>query len=133
MKELQQPYKNGMRWEYRNCVDCGKKFIAKNPRSVRCLDCRDIYHKEQVRIYNINLAKERKKAPWIKEARKKLEKKIDVIDEYNPNICDRIESCVYGGWMGMTRICDFLKKTGHKRPCKAGECVMYKRKGKDDE
>lgn len=132
MKELQQPYKNGMRWEYRTCVDCGKKFIAKNPRSVRCLDCRLVYHREQVRIYNQLLAQERK-APWIKKEQKKPEKEKQVMDDYDPNICDRIESCVYSGWMGTTQICDFLKKTGHKRPCKAGECVMYKRKGNEDE
>ena len=60
------------------------------------------------------------------EAKKYKEEPAD--EEYNPNICNRIKTCVYGGKMGAEHICDYLMKTGCRRPCLAGECVMYKRK-----
>lgn len=114
MEEI-QTYK-GFRWEKRKCVDCGKEFICKNPRSVRCLDCREVYHKEQVRQY--------------KQKEKEAELKTTTDDL---NICKKIKSCYYGGYMGAEHICDYLGKTGVRRPCKAGECYFYKRKGRKNE
>ena len=128
----QQTCKTGYRWEIKKCIDCGKEFVCKNARSVRCIDCRVIYNKEMMRQYKLQIKEdaEKKKAemPVVKEEKPKpvKAKPKKVVD--NSNICKKIKSCYYGGKMGAEHICDFLSKTGSRRPCKAGECYFYKRK-----
>lgn len=109
--EEKQTRKTGFR-ENRKCVDCGKEFIAKNPRSVRCHECRIVYHREHQREYE----------------QKKRELTAKTSDDLN--ICKKIKSCYYGGKMGAEHTCDYLAITGTRRPCKAGECYFYKKKGK---
>lgn len=82
------------RWVKKKCVDCGKEFIATEPKSVRCFDCRLVYNED------------------------------------NPDICKKAKTCYYGGDIYSFTFCDYLTITGVRRPCKAGECVMYKRKEK---
>ena len=132
MKVVQE-CKTGFRWEIRRCIDCGEVFIAKNARSVRCLDCRSKYHKEVMRQYRLQekAAGKKAKAEVKKEPKPVKEEPKNVIDE--SKICKKIETCYYGGKMGAEHICDFLSKTGTRRPCKAGECYFYKKKGSDDE
>lgn len=113
--------KKGYYREKKKCIDCGKVFTAKHPKTVRCMDCRYKHHLETVKKNN----KARSEAKT--EAREKKRKK----KERDPNICKKIKSCYYGGYMGAERICDYLGKTGVRRPCKAGECYFYKRKGKE--
>lgn len=111
-------YTTGFRWEKRKCVDCGKEFIAKQNKSVRCHDCRLTYNRKWQREWA-----EKKRAGEIKLKRPKKD---------DPNICDRIETCYYGGFAGPIHICDYLEITKTKRPCKPGEeCVMYKKKGNE--
>lgn len=100
------------RWEKRKCVDCGKEFIAKHARSVRCPDCRVIHNREQAKKW---LADNRKSEPKEPPGR-------------NPDICTKAGSCKYGIKVYGMKCCDYLAITGHKRPCRAGECTVYKRK-----
>jgi hypothetical protein len=102
----------GFKWEYRDCIDCGKKFIAKNYNSVRCFECQAI-HKAQTE-------------------REKRQRRRDEKNSKNNSlyICKKIKHCAYGGKMGAEHICDFLNKKGYKRPCPAGACTEYKRKGR---
>ena len=110
----EKTYPQGFKWEKRKCVDCGKEFIAKQNKSVRCLDCRMIYKKdwqrEYQRDYNAGLVKPKEE------------------EKHDPNVCEKSESCYYGDFAGRIPICNFLKITKSRRPCKAGDCVMYKRK-----
>ena len=115
MEEI-QTCKKGFRWEKRKCVDCGKEFIAKQSKSVRCPDCRVIYNKKQQQEW----ARKHRAGELTPKPKKK----------HDPNICTKIASCYYGGYMGAIRICDYLAKTGVSRPCLAGECYFYKRKGR---
>lgn len=105
-----QTSKYGFRWQKRKCVDCGKEFIAKTATSVRCIDCRTTHVKEMQRNY--------KRTPPKPKPQEK-----------DPNICTKIKSCKYGYSFG-TPICDYLLITGHRRPCPAGECTVYKRKAR---
>ena len=109
-------------WEKRICVDCGNEFIAKSPKSTRCLECRLVREKERKRKYDSERYTE------VKELRHKAKQKKEADDK---NICKRRKSCYYGGKAGAEYICDYLAITGVRRPCPAGsECVMYKRKGR---
>lgn len=96
----------GFRWEKRKCVDCGKEFIAKNPRLVRCPECRPSYNMEQSK-------------KWHEENKETAQ---------SSSVCKKIRTCYYGGSMGAVDICDYLAITGTRRPCPAGDCVMYKRR-----
>ena len=113
--EQVQTNSKGFRWEFRNCVDCGKKFVAKNYNSVRCYECQGI-HKAKTE-------KERKKA--------KKAKSLIIVGDYSkkndPNICRRTVSCKYGGRMGGIKICNYLEVTGERRPCPVKDCVVYER------
>lgn len=107
-------YNTGFKWEKRKCIDCGKEFIAKQNKSVRCLDCRLTYNRAWQRDWQ-----EKYRAGEITP--KKAEK-------YDPNVCNKIRTCYYGEYAGRVPICNYLEITGTIRPCKAGDCVMYKRK-----
>lgn len=109
-----QTSKYGFRWEKRKCVDCGKEFIAKSAKSVRCIDCRAIHTKQQQK-------------KWAQANRYSELKPTKAKD---PNICTKPKTCKYGGYAGSIPICDYLHITGHKRPCPAGDCVMFKRKAR---
>lgn len=107
-----QTSRYGFRWQKRKCVDCGKEFIAKAAKSVRCLDCRAEHAREQAR-------------KWQRENKGKEPKEPPV---KNPDICTKPVSCKYGTTTGGLKHCDYLMITGHKRPCRAGECTVYTRK-----
>lgn len=113
---IQQTCKTGFRWEYRNCIDCGKKFIAKAHNSVRCLDCRYKYNLKMAREYQ--------------QKKKETEEVANPPVDKNLNICKKIRSCQYGGQMGAVPICDYLSRKGYRRPCPAGKCTEFKRKGR---
>jgi hypothetical protein len=123
--------------EKRNCVDCGEEFIAKQVKAVRCPKCRKAYKIEQDKKYN-KARYEKERAEIIAE-RKAMGLPLDLRackrlkenkEEYDPNVCGKIKSCYYGGKMGAMHICDYLGITGVRRPCPAGDCVMYKRRRK---
>ena len=111
----QQESRQGFRWEIRNCVDCGKRFVAKHKWAVRCLDCRSVHRRE--------LAKERAR----KQAEVKRAEEPKVVED-NINICKKIKSCRYGIRAGGIDICDYLEQEGERRPCPAGRCTEFKRK-----
>lgn len=118
--------RSGFRWETRKCIDCGKEYIAKSPRALRCLDCRIIRERQlQRECERRRYAREKAQMREKPKVKPKAKPKVD-----ESNICKRIKSCYYGGKMGAEHICNYLEITGVRRPCKAGECVMYKRKGK---
>ena len=103
----------GFKWEYRDCIVCGKKFIAKNYNSVRCFECQAI-HKAQT---------ERERVQRIRDEKNKGKNSL--------HICKKIKSCEYGGKMGAIDICDYLSMEKQKRPCPAGKhCTVYKRKSR---
>ena len=110
----QQTCKTGFRWESRNCVDCGKTFVAKSHNSVRCLDCRHIHNLKMAREYQ--------------QKKKETEEVAKPTVDKNLNICKKIRRCQHGGKMGGVHICDFLSQMGYRRPCPAGRCTEYKRK-----
>lgn len=136
--------KNAYGWQEKRCIDCGKEFLAKSPNQTRCTDCRIIYKREYMRKYSkeqrkreraaivaareeMGLPANMKRGPRSNSTPKPVKKTDD------PNICKKIKSCYYGGYMGAEHICDYLGKTGVRRPCKAGECYFYKRKGRKNE
>lgn len=80
----------GFRWKKRNCIDCGREFICKNPRSVRCPECRAQYKMEQSK-------------KWHEENKETAQ---------SSSICKKIRTCYYGGSMGAIDICDYLAITG---------------------
>jgi hypothetical protein len=98
----------GFKWEYRDCIDCGKKFIAKNYNSVRCFECQAI-HKAQT---------EREKRQRKRDEKNKGKDTL--------NICEKIKTCKYGIRVGGIDVCDYLFQEGKKRPCPAGQCTEYK-------
>ena len=99
----------GFKWEYRDCIVCGKKFIAKNYNSVRCFECQAI-HKAQT---------ERERLQRIRDEKNK---RINSL-----HICKKIKTCKYGVRVGGIDVCDYLAQEGRKRPCPAGQCTEYKR------
>ena len=107
--------RNGFRWEFRNCIVCGKKFVAKNYNSVRCFECQAI-HKAQTE-------KER-----VQRVRAKKKIKPDKL-----HICEKIKSCEYGIRVGGIDICDYITIEKQKRPCPAGDCTVYKMKTAESE
>lgn len=112
------------RWQDKVCVDCGKTFLAKSGRAVRCIDCRI----EHDRLRANERARERYQRDRVSVAPTrsiKPKKKPTVKD---PNECKRIKSCVYGGKMGGTPICDYLEIMGERRPCPVKDCSVYKRR-----
>ena len=124
----------------KKCLDCGKEFTVRSALQVRCTECQAVHKKAHAKEY----AKERywrERAAIISEreamglpARKKTgptPKPKPAKKKKDPNVCTKMKSCAYGGYLGATPICDYLSKAGEKRPCKAGECTVYKRKGRE--
>ena len=99
-----------------NCVDCGEKYVKRHPNQTRCKECQRKHDKE----LHSEAGKRHRKikyAPIIKD----------------PHICKKTKTCVYGGKMGGTNICDFYEKTGTRRPCPVEDCTMYKRRSRRKE
>lgn len=91
------------------CDDCEKMYIKSYPAQVRCPDCQKAY----------NLKRQKERYRQLREQRRK-----------DPNECGRKGSCKYAGYAGAVQICDYMCKTGHKRPCPVKGCTEYKRKTK---
>lgn len=90
------------------CEDCKKLYLKKHPKSVRCPECQKEYNRVRQREY------------YREKARVEVQK--------DPHICARAKSCEYGGTLSGCSCCDYMLKTGHKRPCPVKGCTEYKRK-----
>lgn len=99
---------------YAFCIVCGKPFIKKHPTmQIRCPDCQKEYLEMRQR--------ERRKA----KRKNKMKK--------DPHECTRKGSCFYAGAAGVIKTCDYMVKTGERRPCPVQGCTVYKRKRRDSE
>jgi len=111
---------HGFKWEKRTCVDCGKEFIAKSPRALRCHECR---YKRELE----NAKKWRDK----KQAEKKAQEQA-VVKRINPDICTHLDVCKYAGEYSGFKFCDYLSINKKRRPCRAGECQLWKEETSDE-
>lgn len=120
------------------CSRCGKTFLKKAPRSVRCPECQRIQRNINNRTMTLKRYHER-------AAKKQLEKQAGNQIEKDPKLADPkvCRSCRFrgrndnfGNKGGV--YCDYLSATGRSRQsvCPAGACTVYEksspRKARED-
>lgn len=40
-------------------------------------------------------------------------------------VCNKMQTCIYGGKMGGVPICNYLLLVGKRRPCPPDKCTVY--------
>jgi hypothetical protein len=99
------------------CIDCGAEFVKKSTarRKKRCDKCQKVQNKENM----MRATRRYRSKP----------KGLIKINAKDPNVCKKVNTCIYRGQAGGIPICNYLSIMGHKRPCAVQGCTVYK-KGK---
>lgn len=106
------------------CVDCGKEFIMRASKQVRCNECQEIHRKELDHLR------------WLrKKANGKTHKDLSsaVYINGHPQVCTHMRSCFYGSTKEDG--CSYALEEHKSRICNGlyivdGKCAAYERKGR---
>lgn len=107
------------------CSTCGRTFLKKSPRSIRCPECQNIQRQSEKRARALKRYYERA------DRKKPVHKPEKYPEQCNVKIC---KSCRYRGKdtnLGNEGgiYCDYMSITGKSRSsiCPAGACTVYEK------